>query len=61
MTDNTFACIYIAPHEVAEATEAYFDRLTDGQREQIHELAEEGKNIMLLLDFHGKCTKVVSE
>lgn len=61
MTDNTFACIYIAPHEVAEATEAYFDRLTDGQREQIHELAEEGRNILLLLNWDGKCHKVVAE
>ncbi len=54
------ANVFIEPHERYEALEAYKDRLTEGQIDQINE-APEGAIIQLKFDGTGTRVIVIEE
>lgn len=54
------ASIFIEPHERYEAVEAYADRLTTEQRDQIED-APEGALINLQIDARGTKVIIINE
>lgn len=50
------ATVYIAPHECAEAVDAYRDYLTASQVEAIEDHCENGRIVGITIDYTAKKT-----
>jgi hypothetical protein len=55
------ATVVVYPHEAHDAAEAYGDLLTPDQRQEMMDELDEGREVILRLDFSARTATVIAE